>query len=238
VEAELPILPFAPANAVKDEIAGIPMAHRFIFVCVVLMVAAAGGCSRGEKPTAPPATTASPANAPPTKRVVGPLSEADARALRTMNDRIGEYVTFHQKIEKSLPKLPNEATPQQIDRNQRAFEQLVRSERAGAKQGDIFTPEAQAVIRRLLATVFGAPDGKALKASIMDENPADPVKLKVTVNARYPDTVPLTTIPPEVLQTLPQLSEDLEYRFVGDWLILLDTHAHVVIDYIEDVLPK
>jgi hypothetical protein len=214
------------------------MAHRFIVICVVLMTAAAAGCSRGEKPTAPPATTASPADAPPTKRVVGPLSEDDARALRTMNDRIGEYVTFHQKIEKSLPKLPKEATPQQIDRNQRAFEQRVRSQRAGAKQGDIFTPDAQAVIRRLLATVFGAPDGKALKASIMDENPADPVKLKVSVNARYPDTVPLTTIPPEILQTLPQLSEDLEYRFVGDWLILLDTHAHVIIDYIEDVLPK
>jgi hypothetical protein len=64
------------------------------------------------------------------------------------------------------------------------------------------------------------------------------VKLKVKVNARYPDSVPLTTIPPEVLQTLPKLTEDLEYRFVGDWLILLDTHAHVVVDYLEDVLPK
>jgi hypothetical protein len=134
--------------------------------------------------------------------------------------------------------LPQEASPEQIDRNQRAFEQRVRSERAGAKPGEIFTPEAQVVIRRLLATVFGAPDGKALKASIMDENVADPVKLKVTVNGRYPDTVPLTSIPPEVLQTLPQLTEDLEYRFIGDWLILLDTHAHVIVDYIEDVLPK
>jgi hypothetical protein len=121
--------------------------------------------------------------------------------------------------------LPKEATPEQIDRNQRDFEQRVRSERAGAKRSNIFTLEAEPVIRRLLATVFGGPDGKALKASIMDEDVVDPVTLKVGVNARYPDTVPLTTIPPEVLQTLPALSEDLEYRFVGDWLILLDTHA-------------
>ena len=56
----------------------------------------------------------------------------------------------------------------------------------------------------------------------MDENPVDPVALKLTVNGRYPDTVPLTTIPPQVLQTLPKLTEDLEYRFIGDWLILLD----------------
>jgi hypothetical protein len=137
-----------------------------------------------------------------------------------------------------LPALPKEATPQQIDGNQRALEQLVRKERAGAKQGEIFTAEARPVILRLLATVFGGPDGKNLKASIMDENPVDPLKLKVAVNARYPDTVPLTTIPPEVLQTLPKLTEDLEYRFVGDWLILLDTHAHVIADYIPDALPK
>ena len=58
------------------------------------------------------------------------------------------------------------------------------------------------------------------------------------VNKRYPDTVPLSTMPPEVLQTLPKLSEDMEYRFIGDRLILLDTHAHLIVDYIDDVLPK
>ena len=155
-----------------------------------------------------------------------------------MNDRLKEYVDLHLKLERSLPKLPKEATPEQIDKNQRAFEKLMREARATAKPGDIFTPEARPVIKRLLATVFGGPDGKQLKASIMDENPVDPVALKLTVNGRYPDTVPLTTIPPQVLQTLPKLTEDLEYRFIGDWLILLDTHAHVIADFIDNALPK
>ena len=114
----------------------------------------------------------------------------------------------------------------------------MREARATAKPGNIFTPEARPVIKRLLATIFGGPDGRQLKASIMDENPVDPVALKLTVNGRYPDTVPLTTIPPQVLQTLPQLTEDLEYRFIGDWLILLDTHAHVIADFIDNALPK
>jgi len=209
-----------------------------VFIGVAAMAIAASGCSRGDKPAPPPATTASPAQAPPTTRVVGPLSEADARALATMNDRVRDYIALHQKIEASLSKLPEDATPQQIDKNQRAFEQLVRSARADAKPGDIFTPEAVPVIRRLLAAVFGGPEGKQLKDSIMDENVVDPKQLKVRVNSRYPDSVPLTSIPPEVLQTLPKLSEDLEYRFVGDWMILLDTHAHVIADFIEDVLPK
>ena len=192
-------------------------------------------CGTPEKPAPAPATSASPANAPPTERVVGPPSPADAQALATMNDRLREYIDLHTKLERSLPSLPKDATPQQIDKNQRALEALVRQARAQAKQGDIFTAEARPIILRLLATVFGGPDGKQLKASIMDENP---VGIKLAVNMRYPDTVPLSSVPPQVLQTLPKLAEDMEYHFIGDGLILLDTHAHVIADYIDDALPK
>jgi hypothetical protein len=194
-------------------------------------------CSRTEDPAPPPATTKSPDFAPPTQRLVGPLTEADAQALATMNDRVKQYLELHAEIERSLPKLPKEATPQQIDRNQRLFEKRVREARANAKPGDIVTAEARPPIKRLLAHVFGGPDGKQLKASIMDENPLKPAAMKLTVNSRYPDTIPLSSVPPQVLQTLPKLSEDLEYRFIGNWLILLDAHAHVIADYIEDAIP-
>jgi hypothetical protein len=30
----------------------------------------------------------------------------------------------------------------------------------------------------------------------------------------------------------------MEYRFIGRHLILLDTHAHIVADYIEDAIPQ
>ena len=215
-----------------------PASLRLAIVSVASTAFLLVGCSSGEQPAPPPATTASPADAPPTKRVVGPLSETDAQALATMNDRIKAYIALHTKLEAGLPALPKEATPPDIDRNQRELEKRVRAARADAKPGDIFTPEAQPVIKRLLAAVFSGPEGKQLRAAIMDENPVDAKTIKIGVNSRYPDTVPLTSIPPEVLQTLPQLTEDLEYRFVGDWLILLDTHAHIVADYIADALPN
>ena len=204
-----------------------------LFVGLALVTLTA--CNGHDKPPPPPPTSASPTTAPPTERVVGPLSPADAQALSTMNDRLGEYIDLHTKLERSLPKLPKDATPQQIDKNQRAFEALMRKARATAKPGDIFTPEARPVIKRLLATVFEGPEGKQLKASIMDENSTG---ITISVNGRYPDTVPLSSVPPEVLQTLPKLTEDMEYRFIGDRLILLDTHAHVVADFIDDALPK
>ena len=206
---------------------------------VAATILALNACSSGNKPpTTPPATSESPSSAPATERVVGPLTQADSQALATMNGRLRQYLDLRAKIERSLPRLPKEATPQQIDKNQRAMEKLVREARTTAKTGDIFTPEARPVIQRLLATVFGGPDGKQLKAAIMDENQANSSKVKLTVNGRYPDTVPLATVPPQVLQTLPKLTEDLEYRFIGDSLILLDVRAHVIADFIEDIVPK
>ena len=204
---------------------------------VVLAAACVFSACRGAEspPPAPEPTTESPAVSQPTERVVGPLSRADADALATMNDRLRDYLALHLKIESTLPKLPEDATPEQIDKNQRLFEQRVREARRGAKPGDIFTPEARPVIVRLLAAVFAGPEGRELKASIMDENPVD---ISHAVNGRYPDAVPLSTVPPEVLQTMPKLTEDMEYRFIGDDLILLDTHAHVIADFIEDALPK
>jgi hypothetical protein len=70
--------------------------------------------------------------------------------------------------------------------------------------------------------------------SIMDENP---VGLKITVNMRYPDQVPLSTMPPDLLAALPKLPEEFEFRFVGDRFILLDKHAHLIVDFVDNVLP-
>jgi hypothetical protein len=209
--------------------------RKRVALMLIGLVLALPSCRRAEKPETPPPTTESSADAPPTRRVIGPLSEADSRALDTMTKRLEDYVELHRRIEQTLPKLPDNATPMQIDRNQRLFEQKMRDARRDAKPGDIFTPEARPVILRLLRQVFSGREGHDLKASIMDENP---VATPRVVNGRYPDSVPLSTVPPEVLQTLPTLGEDMEYRFIGDDLILLDTHAHVVADVIEDALPK
>ena len=152
-----------------------------------------------------------------------------------MNDRLQAYFDLHKRIEDQLPKLKDEASPEEIDKIQRQFEQQMREARKTARQGDIFTPEAQAVIKRLLVAVFEGEEGKALKATVLDENP---VGMKLTVNMRYPDTVPVSTMPPEVLQTLPKLAEDMEYRFIGRHLIILDAHAHVVADFIPDAIPQ
>ena len=103
-------------------------------VTLVTAAALAIGACAGQGLSTPPATAESPATAPP-DRARRRAAEPDRRAaLATMNDRLKEYVDLHLRLERTLPKLPDEATPQQIDKNQRAFEKLVRDARHGASR--------------------------------------------------------------------------------------------------------
>lgn len=183
----------------------------------------AGGPPTGDQVKAPP-----PASAPQQ------AGESDAQTVAAFAERVKQYVELHNKLEKTLPPLPKETNPTVIDKHQRALEALIKEHRKTARRGDIFTPDAERLIRRVFAQIFTGAEGARLKATIMDENPSS---VKLAVNSRYPDEVPLSTMPPQVLAMLPKLPDHLEYRFIGSRLILLDVHAHTIADYIENALP-
>lgn len=159
----------------------------------------------------------------------------DAQVIAEFEKRVAAYVALHKKINSTLKQLPNDATPLQIDESQRKLSQGIVSARAGAKPGDIFHPEMQAYVRRALAKPFSGSDGKQVRSSILDENP---IGTAVRINGPYPDGIPLASMPPLVLQALPKLPENIEYRFVGDRLILFDSHAHLIVDYVDRALPR
>jgi hypothetical protein len=162
------------------------------------------------------------------------LDTPEAQAVVAFKDHVTEYVALHEKLEATLPALPDKATPEQVDHNQRALEELVRSARRDAKPGDFFTPGIQAMVKRVLAEVLSGPGGGTVKASIMDENPGVP---KILVNERYPSSIPLSTMPPQLLDHLPPLRGELEYRFVGRRMVLVDTEADIILDFTDPVLP-
>lgn len=171
---------------------------------------------------------------PVIKGAQSPQTAAEAAAYTEFRKRVDGYLDVHRRAQKKAPGRSTEATPEAIDRHQRALAAAIQQERAAARRGDIITPDAEKAMKAVLLRVFGGPDGRQLKASIMDENPGP---VKISINGRYPDEVPLSTVPPQVLASLPKLPKELEYRFVGDDLVLLDVQAHIVIDFIADALP-
>lgn len=177
-------------------------------------------------PQTPPGKRA-PATSP--KKSVNP-DDVNAAIIKDFVAHVDAYVTVHKKAEATLPPLPKQTNPQLIDQHERALAKLIQAQRKDAKQGDIFTSDMQALVRRLLRPVFSGPDGAHVRAEILDNEYKGSVTL--TPNGRYPDEVPVSTVPPQVLSNLPKLAEELEYRFVRQNLILFDPHAHIIPDWV------
>lgn len=155
----------------------------------------------------------------------------DAATLQAFMNRVNDYVALHRKLDATLPRLPKQTTPAQVDAHERALGKLIQRARADAKPGDIFTPSMQALVRKLLVPIFQGPSGRQIKTEITDNEYKGDVTLQI--DGRYPDEVPLSTMPPQVLQALPKLPEGLEYRFVRTTLILYDPRAHIIPDFME-----
>src|SRR4051812_44585849 len=152
--------------------------------------------------------------------------DATAAVIAEFRKRVDDYMQLHKKLEATLPKLSDHATPQQIDQNQRALGDLIAQARATAKPGDLFTAGMQAFVHTEFARLFTGRQGQELRRQIHDE----PHPIVPEINKRYPDVVPLATMPLGVLASLPKLPDELEYRFVDSHLILMDVHAHLILD--------
>jgi hypothetical protein len=157
-------------------------------------------------------------------------SDVNADIIKAFVRRVDTYVALHKKLEATLPPLPKQTDPTVIDHHERALATLIQNARRGAKQGDLFDAQMQDLVRRLLQPIFAGTDGAHVRTEILDNEYKGDVKL--SPNGRYPDEIPVSTVPPQVLQHLPKLPEEMEYRFVRQNLILFDPHAHVIPDWV------
>jgi hypothetical protein len=163
-----------------------------------------------------------------------PRVNADAALSVEFLKGIQEYVALHKKLEATLPPRPEHATPPELDSHARGLAGLIAQARSRAKQGDLLPQEVRAYLRRQIRRALAGPDGPAMRQQIMEENPG---KVQLRVNGRYPEGIPVVTMPPAILESLPKLPDDLEYRFIGERLILLDVHAQLIVDFMTDAIP-
>lgn len=162
------------------------------------------------------------------------LTDAEKKTVKDFEKRTQDYAALHKKLSATIPALPDKATPEQIDKHQKSMVALIVKERKNAKPGDLFTPDMVVLVRRASGAAVAGYDGKQNKETIVDENPG--TLPEVGVNDKYPEAVPIATMPAELLQTLPKLPEGQEYRFLGKRLVLVDTCCQLVLDITPNVL--
>lgn len=162
-----------------------------------------------------------------------PPVNPDARVLADYTERIDKYMELRKRLARQAPAPKPTDKAAEIKASQEALAAKIREARAGAKQGEIFTPEASRLFRRLLSSETTGRGGTATRKAIEEDAPA---KIALEVNAAYPEGQPLPTVPPNVLATLPQLPEDLEYRVIHRHLILRDVGANIILDVLPDAI--
>jgi hypothetical protein len=165
------------------------------------------------------------------------------RLFDEIEDRAEDYVDLHDKAARRLFALPDQASPAQVVAHQAALAERIRALRPHARPGDIFVPESQPLIKRIIASDLDGVAGAAARKRIVEANPpieADPIDrmhVRVAVNAAYPEAAPLSGVPPSLLLTLPRLPREVEYRFVGRDLVLRDVAANMIVDFITEATP-
>ena len=199
--------------------------HRYISISILLCLLFSSAGAAQQKPS--PSTQQKPSPS-------APAVNADAATLADFKERLTKYIELQKDLADDSPPLKETSDPAKIDAAQEVLAAKIRAARMDAKPGDIFTPQARALFRRLMYPELKGEDGPETKATIAGDD--GPPKVPLKINAKYPESAPLPTVPPNLLARLPQLPEDVEYRIVGKTLILRDVDANIIVDFIPNAI--
>jgi hypothetical protein len=163
------------------------------------------------------------------------LSPNEKQIAETFEQRAKAYAKMREQVEAQMPKLSKEAKPEEIETHKKQFQERVRAARAGAKQGEVFTPEAATFIRAIIKDEFKGKDKLEFRDTVLRESENKDVPLRV--NYPYPESQELLEMPATLLMRLPQLPKQLRYRFVRSNLLLVDRENGLIVDYMTKALP-
>jgi hypothetical protein len=160
-------------------------------------------------------------------------ANADAAALKDFQDRLEKYLELRQRLAERLKPLSSTASAAKLASQQESLAAALRNVRKDAKPGDLISPRVADQIRRTVAEYFRGKDAST-KRAVFEEVPE---RIRPVINKTMPDSAALATVPPVLLNNLPRLPDNLQYRFAGRNILLLDGDTRLMMDYILDVLP-
>jgi hypothetical protein len=168
----------------------------------------------------------------PTQTRSGAVNEYGA-ATKSFLDRLQQYMTFHNNVEKMVPPPKQTSSPEEIAKREAALGAMLIERRPDAKEGDFFIEEYRPYLIKIIREDMAdrpVADRKALVVEL-------PKDVAIGVNMVYPPQLPLATFPGKLLKALPELPKGLEYRIVGRHLILRDVTGNIIVDILRDVFP-
>ena len=167
--------------------------------------------------------------------IVLQAADPDQAAFRAFDAAIARYMALQQKVRTEVPGLKPGLTAQELNDATDRLAAAMRRARPRARQGEFFDADATGVIRRRIAIAAAAPGSALALASIDDETQPN---VRPAIHMRFPDALEMATMPPSILALLPEIPQDLEYRILGEYLVLRDVGAGLIIDFIPGAVPR
>ena len=147
---------------------------------------------------------------------------------------VEEYVRLHRRLRASLPPLDVSSEPQHILKSSDQLASAIRKARAGARGGEVFNPVVVANFRARINYALRERDRRERVVRLLteveeDEDERPPAGWAPVVNGTL-DWFSTGATPHSILEALPDLPSELQYRFVGLDLVLLDVDANLIVD--------
>jgi hypothetical protein len=167
-----------------------------------------------------------------TARTQEPINE-QAAALAEFQKRLQAYLDLREELSGRVKPLTQTADSAELTVRQEALAAAMRTERQHARPGDLIPPLVARQIAETVAADLRRRKGTAKKATL-DEVPGT---TSPVINKAYPASAALPTVPPLLLAELPKLPDNLQYRFFGRHVVLLDGDLQIITDFVANALP-
>jgi hypothetical protein len=170
----------------------------------------------------------------PNPPVAAAFAAKDQAALSDLAERVQSYMDLRRYVAQTVPPLTVSADPDEIRRKIDALATAIVTARHGARQGDIFSPETAGAVRRVVGS---ACQGRYHELLLFVTDEMEEPFPTAAIHARWPEGVPIPTMPVNVLAALPRLPAELQYRFMNRDLVLIDIGANLIVDVVLRVIP-
>ena len=161
-----------------------------------------------------------------THRVAAQQPLGDVRAVVEFQRAADAYAFLHRQVERRLGQV-HRGTGRPADAIEAGeLAAAMVAERSAAAEGALFTPPVAAAFRQLAAKAARAPgcDAGELRSGAW---------VVRQVNSPATGTTPVN---PCIANALPALPDELEYRSAGTVLVLVDSHANLIVDILPALL--
>lgn len=172
----------------------------------------------------------------PAQSSAPPQDPEIASAVASFDKHIREFLELKADAADTVAPIRDPKDPREILIASAALADAIRIRRAGAQVGDIFSKRVQAAFRLIIVRSIQRHGDAATDLLARTKRETIPGGKPPAVNQYFPWQLG-AMMPPYLLEDLPSLPKDLQYRIVGADLILFDLDSNLVLDILKDAFP-